>query len=93
MFGNWRWRILAEGDGLWRNIFSSRYGSAAMSCNFGMRARSLKSPSPWWKRGFFARLQVEFLFRLVCRGLVLSGLGWQEDVLLGGYLVRSYPFG
>lgn len=45
-----------------------------------MRARSLKSPSPWWKRGFFARLQVEFLFILVCRGLVSSGSGWQEDV-------------
>jgi len=49
LFGKWRWRILAEGDGLWRSILSGRYGSAAKACYFGMRPRSPKSPLPWWK--------------------------------------------
>lgn len=49
LLGKWRWRILYEGQGIWRDILLARYGSLYPSPHLGGRPVGFRGTSAWWR--------------------------------------------
>ncbi|GAU10371.1 hypothetical protein TSUD_422770 [Trifolium subterraneum] len=49
LLGKWRWGLLSRGQGIWRDILMSRYGSLYPSPHLGARLVGFRGTSVWWK--------------------------------------------
>ncbi|MCH87323.1 ribonuclease H protein, partial [Trifolium medium] len=49
LLGKWRWRIIAGGQGIWREILLARYGSLFPSQHLGGPPNGFTRASLWWK--------------------------------------------
>ncbi|GAU37888.1 hypothetical protein TSUD_395720 [Trifolium subterraneum] len=48
LLAKWRWRILTEGQGLWRDILLARYESLFPAPHFAGRPNGFRGVSLWW---------------------------------------------
>jgi hypothetical protein len=48
LLGKWRWRIISEGTGIWRDILLARYGTLFPAPHLGGRPSGLRGASSWW---------------------------------------------
>ncbi|MCH91649.1 putative non-LTR retroelement reverse transcriptase, partial [Trifolium medium] len=66
--GKWRWRLLQEGQGIWRDIILARYGSLDPSPHLGGRPVGFRGTSSWWRDvsllGVPLRVQYSRLFQV-----------------------------
>jgi hypothetical protein len=49
LLGKWRWRILSEGQGIWRDILLARYGSLYPLPHLAGRPIGFRGTSVWWR--------------------------------------------
>ncbi|MCI28718.1 RNA-directed DNA polymerase (Reverse transcriptase), partial [Trifolium medium] len=49
LLSKWRRRLLSGGQGIWRDILLSRYGSLYPSPHLGGRPVGFRGTSSWWK--------------------------------------------
>jgi hypothetical protein len=48
LLGKWRWRILSDGTGIWRDILLARYETLFPAPHLGGRSSGLRRASSWW---------------------------------------------
>ncbi|MCI03011.1 cytochrome P450 [Trifolium medium] len=56
----WRWGILTEGIGIWRDILLDRYGSLFPTPHLAGRPNGLRGASLWWNDVSLLGTQVDF---------------------------------
>ncbi|GAU27881.1 hypothetical protein TSUD_159750 [Trifolium subterraneum] len=48
LLAKWKWRLLSEGEAIWKNIIRERYGGGERGVGWMSKVRVSSKASPWW---------------------------------------------